>query len=701
MAKKKAAEAQNNSAEKKATDKKTEQTEETTVTSETELTSTDEFAVVSEESEVVASEGASADNAACAVSDPVYEEEGASVEKLSIMTLLRSARLNALEIYRVSERFFEESIDISALLMSMEENLVVNTLEVLSRCSYWHSDAVRLIATQNEEISAKARSYVLEFISAEASIAHCVVDALVELRSSHAENAEYQAYVNRVLSAFLVRMSRADDAVNDWLQPFSKLLSCVEKRRVERMLYDPSALVRVGVLRYMTTLDSIEIYTLASILILLKDNNEQINEAVLRLVAHFACYPEIAVSPLIAYIARQGMHKQLVFDAFRRFSNDASAPLLAALGEQSDETASAVKTIILASPHRYIDALKEGYSSCRTRPPAKVRIEDILKAAVDVVEPPMGAEILEFLAPPAPVKPAEPEQLPKSKPADLIDPVLSNDDAFYAQVLDDAALAAYTHIETEAVARLLNDSRECPRINALHLIRIAKQKDNSLKSSIFVWLKSYNEEIAKAAFDAYVSFYESETVELTQKIIDVIGICENRKMAAFFFDYLAQHQAHTNNIMTIYRGAPERYKALVVRCLKSNPSAETINAVGKCLSNDVAPGCIATTLQLLDKNSLANFNYEPYRKRLLEIIDNPPSTGEYGTAMRRHALHILNNLVKEGDHDRNTIETLKSAYKRFYYPDFKKITTEILQKMDEDSFDDLEDDDDFDDLDED
>jgi len=374
---------------------------------------------------------------------------------------------------------------------------------------------------------------------------------------------------------------------------------------------------------------------------------------------------------------------------------------LAALGEQSDETASAVKTIILASPQRYIEPLKEGFSSCRTRPPAKIRIEGILKEIAAVVEPPLSTEITDFLAPPAPPKTADPEPAPKPKSDGPIAPVLSQDDVFYSQILDDAALASYKHIKTEALSRLLNDSREFPRTNALNLLRICGNKDESLKSITYVWIKSYNEEIAKAAFGAYISFFEGESIELTRSIINVIGTCENRKMAAYLFDYLLANQNHTNNIIAIYRGAPERYKALVVRCLNATPSEETIQAVGRCLSNDSAPGCIATTLLLLDTNTIVNFSLEPYRKRLLEIIDNPPCTGEYATSMRRHALHILSRIVQEGDHDRDTIELLKSAYKRFYYPSFKKIASEILQKMDEDSFDDLEEDDEFDDLDED
>ena len=617
----------------------------------------------------------------------------------NLLSLLKNVRLNAIQIYGVSQRFFSENLDIVSLVSSLEENLVVNTLDVLSRQNYWLPEVVKRLCDQNEVIRAEARRYVLGFVAFSGNAAQTIVNAVCALRPDHEDENDFQDFIGRILSAFLVRISHEDENVKDWLAPFTQFLQCVDKRQVDRMVYDSSALVRIGVLRYIKTLESIELNTLASSLILLKDNNEDVNEAVLRMVARFACYPELAVSPLIAYVAKNGKHAQLVFDAFRRFSDDAFSPLLAALGEQSDDTANAVRQIILASPQRYVEPLKEAYNSSRTRPPAKSRIADILLAISKLVDPPLNTEILVFLRPPAP--PQLPDlETPARPKTEFIQPVLDKDDRFYHEVIADDELSAYDALDNDAILRLLNDSRDFPRLNALHLVRVAHKNSPEFKSNVFVWLKSMHEQIAKSAFDTYLTFFNGEELELTHNLVSVIGTCENRKLAAYFFEFIASNQKHINNIFEMYRQDPPRYQSLVLRLLKNEPSSATIKLVAKCLDIDASPSCIATTLQLLfsNKNSL-KFDFEPYRKRILQIIENPPSKGEYAIVIRRNSLRILNNLVQEGDHDKESRDILHAAYKKFYYADFKKLASDILKKMDEDNFEDLDDEDDFDDLD--
>ena len=350
-----------------------------------------------------------------------------------------------------------------------------------------------------------------------------------------------------------------------------------------------------------------------------------------------------------------------------------------------------------ASPLRYLDALQTTFKTPSLTQHAKKRIEGILKSFIPLVDKQTGLDIMHFFEPPKP--PVELVEYPKRRPVDLMDPVLDCSDPFYAQLLDDEALKKYLDISEADIMRLLNDARVETCINALNLIRVSGHASGAMRMNLVIFIKTSNVEIGKAASLAYDKTFEGDSIELTKTLVSAVGTVESRELAAYYFDIIKGNQTHINNLLTLYASEPARYKPLVVRILRDDPSPETIKGIAKCFSPDVSFACMVATLQML-MSSTIHFDFSPFRKRLLDLIEDPGCRGEYAVMLRKFSLRIIYKLIKDGEHDEPTIHVIQGVYKKFIHPELKKLSTDILRKMDVDSFDDLEDnDDDFGDLD--
>ena len=618
-------------------------------------------------------------------------------EDNSILATMRRGRMTACEIYRVSQSFFDAKIDIAPLLLSQEKNLVLNTLEILSRNNYWQPEVLQLLDAEDAEIRESARAFAISFLGCDKTIANDIAEITVHIANSDNQDPDFSTFLNKVVTAFLVQFSHGGDSVDEWIPAFVHLLSVVDQKRIEHLLYDPSENVRVSVLRHIMSQTELQLHTLVAVLILLRDKSEKVPNVLTQLIGKFAQYPEIAIPALMDYFVQHQDKKQMILDVIRKYKDDAYQPLVSLLDAQSDEIAHAVQSVMETSPLRYLDALKTSYQLPGITPQAKKRIEMILKAFIPHVDQPTGAAIRNFFEPPKP--PVALEEYPKARQVELMDPVLDYSDPFYSTLLDDKALQAYINTSDDNIMRLLNDARIEPCINALNLIRIRGKASGAIRMNLVTYVKSSNPEIGKAAALAYDKTFEGEPIELTKTFISAIGTVENRELAAHYFGIIKASQTHINNLMDMYAKDPGRYKPLVIRLLRDDPSKDTIDAVAKCFSPGVPIPCMVVTLQMLTSNSV-NFDFSPFRKRLLELIRDPGCRGEYAVTLRRYSLRILNKLVKEGDHDQPTIDAIQSIYKQFYHPDLKDLATEILRKMDVDSFDDLEEkDDDFGDLD--
>ncbi len=618
-------------------------------------------------------------------------------EDNSILATMRKGKMSAAEVYRVSQSFFDANLDIASLLLSNEPFLVINTLEILSRNNYWQPEVLQLLDAKNDDIRRNAQGFANSFLGCDRSIADDIVENVIRMSATYKDDDEFQAFLQRVVSAFLYQFGHDEEDPEAWIPAFTRLLSIVDEKRVAQLLYDSSECVRIAVLRFYMTKPTLSVNTLVASLILLRDKSEKVALVLIQLIGQFALYPELSVPALIDYYVRHEDKKQIVFDAIRRFKDDAYQPLISLLDVQSDATASAVEKFMNASPLRYLDALQTTFKTPSLTQHAKKRIEGILKGFIPLVDKQTGLDIIHFFEPPKP--PVELVEYPKRRPVDLMDPVLDCSDPFYAQLLDDNALKKYLDIPEADIMRLLNDARVETCINALNLIRVSGHASGAMRMNLVMYIKTSNVEIGKAASLAYDKTFEGDPIELTKTLVSAVGTVESRELAAYYFDIIKGSQTHINNLIALYAAEPARYKPLVIRILRDDPSPETIKGIAKCFSSEVSFPCMVATLQMLTSSTI-HFDFSPFRKRLLALIEDPGCRGEYAVTLRKFSLRIIYKLIKDGERDEPTIHVIQGVYKKFIHPELKKLSTDILRKMDVDSFDDLEDnDDDFGDLD--
>ena len=618
-------------------------------------------------------------------------------EDHSVLATMRRGRMTASEIYRVSQSFFDAGIPVAALLLSQEKYLVLNTLEILSRNNYWQPDVLELIDAPDDEVRDEARSFALSFMGCDKNIADDIVEKVLHIAEKKDPKSAFEPFLNRIVNGFLVRFSRADEDIEDWIPSFVRLLALVDDRRIEQMLYDASECVRVAVLRFWMTKPTISLGTLVSLLILLRDRSDRVASALIQLLGQFALYAEVVIPSLVDYYVRHQDKKQLVLDAIRRFKDDACQPLISLLNVQSDATADAVKTIMLASPMRYLDILKTTYLMPGLVLHAKTRIADILRAFVPCVDQETAISIRGILAFPKP--PVQQEDYPKARVVELMPPLLDEDDPFYTTRLDDDALKPYLKLSEPEILRLLNDGRLSSRINAINLIRISGHVSEGMRLNLAACLKLSNPDISKTAFLAYERTYDGDVAELTKLLVSIVAISETKALVDYYFEIIKNSQTHVDNLLDMYAEAPEAYADLVSAVMSSGPSDKTIRRIEKCFSSEASRLCLFTTLRVLTSENV-RFDFTPFKQRLLEFIANPECGGDSAFMIRKYALKILSKIIAPGEHDQKTIDCLQGVYKKLYHPGLREYVTRILQKMDVEWFDDLEDDeDDFGDLD--
>ena len=645
---------------------------------------------VYEETDGDCDQNTSSAETACLPQDELEEDQ-------SVLATMRRGRMTASEVYRVSQSFFDADIPVAALLLSQEKYLVLNTLEILSRNNYWQPDVLELIDAPDAEVRDEARSFSLSFMGCDKNIADDIVEKVLHIAEKKDPESAFEPFLNRIVNGFLVRFSRADEDIEDWIPPFVRLLALVDDRRIEQMLYDASECVRVAVLRFWMTKPTISLGTLVSLLILLRDRSDRVASALIQLLGQFALYAEVVIPALVDYYVRHQDKKQLVLDAIRRFKDDACQPLISLLSVQSDATAEAVKTIMLASPMRYLDILKTTYQMPGLVLHAKTRIADILRAFVPCVDQETAISIRYVLEPPK--QTVQPDAYPKTRVVELMAPLLNEDDPFYTTRLDDDALKNYLKLSEPDILRLLNDGRLSSRLNAINLVRISGHASEGMRLNLAACLKLSDPDISKTAFLAYERTYEGDSAELTKLLVSIVAVSETKALADYYFEIIKASQTHVDNLIEMYAKAPKTYAPLVTAIMSSGPSDTTIRRIEKCFSSEVSSLCLLTTLRILTSENV-RFDFTPFRKRLLEFIADPGCGGDSAFMIRKCALKILSKILSPGEHDQKTIDCLQGVYKKLYHPGLREQVTRILQKMDVEWFDDLDDDeDDFGDLD--
>jgi len=610
-----------------------------------------------------------------------------------MMSRLRSQILSPTESYREAQIFQAQGFDVGAILLSQEPVLIQNTLEILDKLDLWQPEVMACLTDDVAQTRESAQKYILKQIRKSPETCDILVDAiakkLTESPSGSASHNAMLAFSDRFRQNLLLLLIQAKEEDASLIEAsLIRLMPALGMKSVLHMLYDASPRVRVAVIRYLSTLPTIHIEALAAALILLKDNDEEVNTALLRMFGKFAAFSELVVPQVLEYMARPGAQTKEAREALKRYGDAMVAPVMSALGNPNDAVAHAVAQVIATAPQRFTDALIAAIQSFLTRPHIKDRIRTILARHDD---PLRSDDIISamkgHIPPPRPEVPSPPVIIPG--------PVV-DDPAFYRENLpNDVLLGIAKKLDDAGLEKLLGDASDAARINAMRIIQIHGQASHALIMTITVWMKSANFDLALVALDTYIACYPNPEPQNLETILKSLRHSENVDIREHFFLKMAGNQNYIRVLLQLYVQDPRKFSPLVTRLLNLHPSQETFQALFTCLDEDKSPGCIAQTLQLLDTIP-SKPDLRSIRRRVQSLIDNPPSQNEYGVMIRRHGLSVLGRILPSLDKDtQEAIEFLKDFYKKTTRFDLKDLAASILRRAGEEVFD-FDDEDDFD-----
>lgn len=611
-----------------------------------------------------------------------------------MMSRLRSQPLMASEIYGEAQIFMSQNFNIDAILQSQEPILVQNTIEILEKLEHWNDSIPTLLADDVARTRELAEHYLLRMMRNASGVNERIVEIIKDLIENTDKRtklyAALTAFADKIRALLVLKLSQGGDDTASSQLALSMLLEILPVKSLTHMLFDPAPLVRLAVIRYYSSLPSIDLDVMSSSLIVLKDSDEEANGALIKMFAKFAVFPELIIPQLLIYLTRESSeHKQAAIEAIKRYGSEAVAPVLAALDEQSDQKAVAVAAVIASMPQRFTDPLIAAYASFHTKGHARQRLANILAHHND----PKRTEDIHI----ALYGDSKPVVAPakKRKVIPVRQPVLDNA-AFYKDILSDKELKAIDKIISDsALIALLGDASNSARINALGIIRLRKKASGSERACILTWMKSPDLALASAALDSYIALFEKKR-EASSGVLLSLKNNENADVRDYIFEKMTENQELIDEVIILFKQDPKPYFLLVDKLIKTQPSKATINGIISCISSENTPQCIASAIQILVR-SPGSIDYKSIKKRVMELIENPPTLGELRVMTRHYAVHMIRRIGVE-ETDKEIIEQLRAYYKKSHNIDHKTIILNLFKPIGEEIFDNDDEEDEFDDL---
>lgn len=627
----------------------------------------------------------------------IVMDDGAYIDN-QLLGRLRQAYLTPSEVYREAQIFASQALDVNVLLTSGESVLVHNLIEVLRMMDIWNANTLSGLKDAESKTREVTERYLLHCLR------HGLVNAieLVDLYADALQKASPETrdgimgFGDKLRSAFVNMISQALDDVVEYQQALTRLCAHLDSRIVGRMLYDPSPIVRISVIRALMSRSSLDINDLSVALILLKDRDEQVDTALMRLFAKFASCPELVIPQLlVSWTTASEQLKPEILDVFRSYGNDAVAPMMAALDDTRNDIYQAIRHMIAQVPQRYTDALLAKAAHFRTRDDVRSRILDILRVHKDE---PRRAEISRVLK--SMLTPANddyPEWTAPDSREKFLKPATDNADV-YAGLLDDKALEAFSQTcDDAALGRLLNDASETVQINALRIIRHRGTVPAASEAHVRVWLKSSSPALAAEALDAFLA-YEKDIDKAVAVVIDSFKHGESDDVKQHFFKVMLGHQTFVDGMIRAFYQTPRRCAGFIMKFLSMEPGAQTLAGILHGLDRSQSVACVAETMMCLYRSRL-KFDDMPVRPILLAHIREPLSFGQHGFQARLFAIKLLSKFLRADETpDRATISALQAFYKESKHAELKFEVKNVLKKLGEDLFDLDDEDDDFEDL---
>lgn len=611
---------------------------------------------------------------------------------------LRQTNLTLSEVYREAQIFSSQALDVDALLSSGEPILVHNIVEILRTLNIWCVSSLSGLGSSEQKTREVTERYVL----------HCLRHGLVSgVELVEAYGSEFSKVLaderdgialfgDKLRSALVNKISQGGEDASTCQQALTRLCSYLDSKVVGRMLYDPSPLIRVSVIRALMMRSSLDMNDLSMALILLKDRDELVNISLMRLFAKFVSCPELVVPQLLALWGTASDNlKSEIQDVFRSYGNEAISSVMQSLEDTRDDIYAAACRMIALVPQRYTDVLLSMMSSHRTRDHVRTRIIEILKGHKDELRrEEIGKALMAFLHP---AQDEYPEWIASEPRQMFLEPATDNAD-IYASLLDDKAIASFSKTcDDVMLGRLLNDASEMAQINALRIIQHRGNVPQSSEAHVRVWLKSSSHALAAAALEAFLS-YEKNIDNAVSVVMDAFRHGESEEVRQHLMGVIQNHQAFIDGVIRAFYQTPRRCAGFVMMFLKMNPNAQTLSGILQGLGREQSAACIAETMMCLYQSKL-KFDNRSIRSILLQHLNDPVSVGQHGFQSRLFAIKLLGRFLREDETpDKSTISALQAFYKDSRHTELKMTVKNLLQKLGEDLFDLNSEDDDFDDL---
>lgn len=611
------------------------------------------------------------------------------------LTRLRGSLLSVSELYREAQVFGAHQFDVDGLLSSLEMPLVQNVVSILNLRDEFYPSELKLFSIDDEVLQELVCRNVISKVRRNIAPYMDVAELVSEAASEDRLNGAYLSFIEKFVSSLRAMIVQQTPDMPSQMNALTRVCACIPAEMLSRVLFDPSPLIRAAVIRSYASRGGVSMNDLTVILIMLKDHNEIVDSAIMRILAKFTPAAELAIPPVLETLsAASEALRDEIYDVFRSYGSEAVAPVMMGLEDVRDSVYFAVRNVIAQAPQRYTNALLERLESVRTRDYVRERVVNILSNHRD------DARREEIMALVDRYKSSQGENKPEWRAPDtgtpkFATPVTDNREV-YEGVMSEAALAAFSPECThEMLKQLLNDASETARINALHLIRYRGTAEPDIRELIRVWLKTTSLPLAFAAMEAYLKVETNLHVSMAA-ISDVLVSGPSDEVKDMIFGEISKHQDTVNGIIESYYEEPRKRAAFVNRLLRHNPTDETFRHVLSGLDRERSVQCIFETLSLLLKTGYI-FDNLPLRPVLVALVENPVSKGQFGLMTRILSLRLLRRYMRD-QVDPDTVAALQRIYKENRNIEIRELAKDILREAGEELFD-LDDEfDDFEDL---
>ncbi|MBQ9395966.1 MAG: hypothetical protein IJU23_10715 [Proteobacteria bacterium] len=611
-----------------------------------------------------------------------------------VLSRLRAKILSLSEIYQEAQLFSAQNLNVPELLTSGEPVLTQNLIEILRILDLWYDEAVALILTDNDSLFESVSRYIIQSFKNGIVQVNALLEDLMALEPK--KNAHLSQFAERFSSVIISAVDQRKSDIPVLQNALTRICAILDKNTISRLLYDPSPIIRIALIRYFQNCDTLEINVLSVALILLKDKNDAVNIALMRLLAKHTPYPELVIPQILAAMnGASDALRQEILDVLRNYDNDAVDPVMHAIESIQPGVFEAVREAISQCPQRYTRSLLKALSSCRSSDLVKNRIADILRKHKDPTQTEEIQQTLkvylapEFEEPPKWVQPNEDNQFAQP---------VTDKKLIYEKVLSkEELLPLIPEFTDEMIGNLLADASETVIINALNLMKYAGRASDTNIERARVWLKSTSMSLATAAIDTYLTL-EPDVDKASLAIVDAFQHGESDEVKKYFFNIIMTHQEKVDGIIHAFYKTPRKCVSFIHKFLALNPNKQTIDEILKGLDRTQSVACISETLQCLLRTKFAYDNH-PVRPLLISLLTDPVSFGQFGLMTRLFALRLLRKyLLADETPDRETIAALQAFHKDGKNAELRLMAKELLRDLGEEIFDLDDEEDDFDDL---